>query len=272
MLDSQIRCLNSSQPEAQYGVGSWNQNPDPVLNGSYRQSPALEPRTAVNFFPAREMKFLLDPQRAAELESYLSSSMSLDVYADPGHRNGYELTTLYTDTPELDVYHRRGRHRLIKFRLRRYGNADCVYLERKSKQGRVVRKRRVSIGIEELARLADPQRSRDWAGQWFQTHLLRSGLQPVCVVHYHRAAYVATGDCGAIRVTLDRDITGSVMREWSLQQPTEMQSVLSPQVVCEMKYRGSLPTQFKEVIADLQLIPVGISKFRQVLEATLPRK
>lgn len=272
MLDSKISCTNSSQPDAQHAAGSWNPNSASVRHGLQKQSPSLEPRTAVNYFPAREMKFLLDPQRAAELESYLMSSMSLDAYADPNHRNGYELTTLYTDTPGLDVYHRMGRHRLIKFRLRRYGNADCIYLERKSKQGLEVRKRRIAIGMEELSRLADRQRSRDWAGQWFQTHLLRSGLKPICIVHYHRAAYVAAGDCGALRITLDRDITGNVMHAWSLQQPAEMQCVLSPQVVCEMKYRGALPTQFKHVIADLQLIPVGVSKFRHVLEAALARK
>jgi hypothetical protein len=90
------------------------------------QSPSLDRRGAAE--PARELKLLLDEPLACEVQRRLRPVLSLDPHCEGD--GGYQLTTLYCDTPQLDVLHRRGRYRLFKFRLRRYGTSNRIYLER----------------------------------------------------------------------------------------------------------------------------------------------
>src|SRR5262245_6846348 len=102
-------------------------------NGSPHASPSLD-RLRADGPRAFEFKFLLDPAQALEVEARLAAGLSLDPHADEANGNGYQVTTLYCDTPQWDVFHRQGRYRLFKLRLRRYGQAEHVFLERKAKR------------------------------------------------------------------------------------------------------------------------------------------
>lgn len=214
------------------------------------------------------MKFLLDPARAAELERLLQGSLSLDPHADLAHGNSYSLTTLYCDTPELSVFHRRGRYRLFKFRLRRYGASGRIYLERKSKRRLEVRKRRAVVGLGEIERFQESPNGNGWAGAWYHSQLIRNRFQPVCLLHYDRVAYFGPGEHGALRLTFDRNITGTLANTWSFEQSADPYRLFADQVVCELKYRGPLPALFKSAIESLQLMPLGVSKYRTLLIAS----
>ena len=229
------------------------------------QSPSLDGRLRGNL-PAMEMKFLLSEAQAREVEDYLRPSLSLDPHADP--QSGYSLTTLYVDTPQMDVYHRRGRFRLFKFRVRRYGAAQQIYLERKSKRGMEVRKRRTQVPLEEVALLAGGSSPRGWSGTWFHAQLRRSEFQPVCLLSYDRSAYFGQASEGPIRLTFDRNICGHRTGDWLFPQSRPAQSLLGDQVVCEMKFRGALPDLFKRAVCEFRLTPVGVSKYRHCLDAT----
>jgi hypothetical protein len=213
------------------------------------------------------MKFLLDPAKAAELERLLQGSLSPDPHADFAHGNSYSLTTLYCDTPELAVFHRRGRYRLFKFRLRRYGASGRIYLERKSKRRLEVRKRRAVVALDDILRFQQSPDGNGWAGAWYHSQLVRNQFQPVCILHYDRVAYFGPGEHGALRLTLDRNITGGLVNAWSFEQPAQQHRLFADKVVCELKYRGPLPALFKSVIDSLQLLSVGVSKYRALLIA-----
>lgn len=222
---------------------------------------------------ACEMKFLVSEPLAQAIEASMRGALALDPHVDAALDNSYQLTTLYCDTAGYDVYYRVGRYRLFKYRIRRYGNAPLVYLERKSKRGYHVRKRRSMVSLTDLARL---DKSASSVGQWgwYQRQLRRNGLAPVCLLHYRRRAYFGMGAEGPLRVTYDCDIRGALSNDFSLQEPSGMQALLPGQVVVEFKYQQCLPSLFKQVMQALQLSPVDASKYRRCLEVAgaLPEK
>src|SRR5262245_10669623 len=129
-------------------------------------SPSLRQRVPGEL-PAFEMKFLLDADKAAQVEAWLQPRLWPDPHTNPDLGNGYCVTTVYCDTPQLATFHRIGRHRRRKYRLRRYGNESWVFLERKTKLGERVRKRRATIDASELPLLSAFSASDDWPAHWF---------------------------------------------------------------------------------------------------------
>lgn len=240
-------------------------DPPPPVNGHAAESPSLQ--RSPDGAPSFEMKFLLDEVQAREVESRLRYCMQVDPHADPVLGNGYRITSLYCDTPRFDVFRRVGRYGRFKLRLRQYGVAEKLYLERKARRGNRVRKRRSAIELDELPKFHAAGFEPDWEGTWFRRQLLRNELAPVCLITYQRLAYFGSGDEGPLRLTFDREIRGGLSSDWSLNGADQGESLLSDRVVCEFKFRRSLPTPFKAVIAELQLRPVGVSKFRHCLTA-----
>ena len=226
------------------------------------QSPSLD--KVRSLMPARELKVLLDESLACEVESRLRPLLTLDPHCQAD--GNYGLTTLYCDTPRFEVFHRQGRYRLFKFRLRRYGDSSHIYLERKSKQGTRVRKQRTQIDSCEVGRLAAERAEQDWVGARYHRHLLRNLFRPVCLLQYNRVAYFGATEFSSVRLTFDRQIRGSLATKWSLTAPNDATALLPGKVVCEFKYRGSLPLLFKSAVHSLQLITCGVSKYRHCLQ------
>src|SRR5262249_44628476 len=137
-----------------------------------------------------------------------------DAHADPGLGGAYRTTSLYCDTPRLDVFHRTGPGRRRKHRLRRYGRAPWVYLERKTKRGECATKRRAQVVDADLAYLAPPMSAVDWPGHWFHRHLVRRQLVPVCRIAYERVALMGRSEHGPVRATFDRHVRGVRTRDW----------------------------------------------------------
>lgn len=236
------------------------------VNERDSHSPSLR-RSAGDKSPAFEMKFLLDEVQAREVEARLRACLELDPHADPALGNGYQIASLYCDTPRLDVFRRVGRYGGFKLRLRQYGGDQNLFLERKARRGNRVRKRRSVIPLEDLARFHAVNLDSSWEGAWFRRQLLRNELAPVCLVSYERLAYFGSSVEGPLRLTFDRRVHGGQTSAWSLRSPESLQPLLAGRVVCEFKFRRSLPALFKSVIAEMQLTPVGVSKFRNCLMA-----
>ena len=230
------------------------------------QSPSLAGRTRGDE-PAREMKLLVNESQAREIESRLQPLLSLDPHADPTQGNSYRLSTLYCDTPQFDVLNRRGRYRLFKFRLRRYGNSDSIFLERKSKRGTQVRKRRALVDMADLSYFDQASPPDLWDGAWYHRQVARNRFSPTCLIEYERVAYFGVSRTGPIRLTFDRNIRGGLCREWSFDAPVSRTRLLPGTVVCELKFRAALPAMFKSVLQSMQLVPQGASKYRGCLHA-----
>jgi VTC domain len=217
--------------------------------------------------PAYELKFLLDEARAQEVEAWARGRLVLDPHGDPALGGAYRTTSLYCDTPELDVYHRTVSYRRRKFRLRRYGSAPWAFLERKSKWGDRVAKRRTAVPEEELALLVPPMVLATWPGTWFHQRLQARRLRPACRINYERTAYVGPSSALPLRLTLDRRVYGILSSEWSLAPFEGGLPVLTGKVIMELKFRSALPGLFKDLVAGMRLSPHTVSKYRLCREA-----
>jgi hypothetical protein len=230
------------------------------------ESPSLA-TSAPGESPAFEIKFTLDELTAARVEQSFSSWMSLDPHADSRLDHSYRITSLYSDTPGFDVFHRTGSGRRTKFRVRRYGESPSIFLERKTKRGRSVSKKRSAIDVAELEKLTDEKSPAAWNGRWYRDALARRLLRPVCKVSYLRRAYFGITAEGRLRLTFDRGIRGCPAHAWSFDDRREELQLGTGLVICEFKFRGAMPAPFKSAIEQFQLVPRGFSKYRSLVEA-----
>jgi hypothetical protein len=210
---------------------------------------------------AYELKFLLPEARALEVEEWARGRFALDPHGQAELAGAYRTTTLYCDTPLLHVFRGMPAYRRRKFRLRRYAAEPTVYLERKTKRGDRVRKRRSLVEEPELAQL-DQAPGADWAGAWFHKRLHARGLRPACCLSYVRTAYVGTSPDGPMRLTLDRYLRGAPANGWRVAVPEDGEPFLTGSVICELKFHLALPLLFKELVHQFHLAPTAISKYK----------
>lgn len=217
--------------------------------------------------PAFELKFLLDDQHAGRVEDWARTHLALDPHGDASLGGAYHTTTLYFDTPELDVFHRTPSYGRRKFRARRYGMTSSVYLERKTKTGDRVSKRRVQLPCDDVALLANPMALETWPGQWFHQRLRLKNLQPAARIAYRRSAYVGACAEGPLRMTFDRELHGALTNDWRLLPGSDGLPLLARHVIVELKFLRALPQPFKDVVRDFRLNPTTVSKYRLCRDA-----
>ncbi len=243
--------------------------PWPEGHPAILESPALYRENKE--LPAYEVKFLLSEADALEVERRLQPRLTTDPHGDPALDHAYRVTSVYFDTPALDVFHRSEGFRRRKYRVRRYGLAAGVFLEQKTKSAQRVRKRRTSVPAIDLSRLiGDPSASEDephWAGRWFTSRLTARDLRPLCRVSYERLALIGTTSEGPIRVTFDRRALGEACAAPIPDPVDDGRPLLHDQVITEFKFLGAMPASFKRVIEDLRLAPTSVSKYRRCMEA-----
>ena len=241
----------------------------PLSPGGSLESPSLFRQEATEEAapPAYEIKFLLTEEQARVMEARVRGRLFPDPHADPALGGAYRITSLYTDTPQFDVFRRAGEFARSKFRVRRYGHNGPVFVERKDKNGDKVRKCRVSVPTADLAIMAAPVAPTSWAGGWFHHELTRRRLVPVCRITYERVAYLGTADSSTIRLTFDRTVRGEVAAGWEVVPVGASAELLPGQVICEFKYRAAMPLLFKEIVEALGLNPTPCSKYRRFVEA-----
>jgi VTC domain-containing protein len=227
----------------------------------------IEKQTSHSSTSAYELKFLINESRAVEVLAWARRHMTSDPHVEPSLGDAYRISSLYLDTPALDVFCHRGSTARSKLRLRRYGEESSVFLERKRKRRDCVEKRRVPVLEAEMRLLQNPDTPPDWTGRWFHKRLRARRLQPICQVSYERAAYVAGDPEDPLRLTLDRRLRCVPATEWAVPSIHCGMDLLPGKRILELKYRGILPTLFKRAIRELCLRPTAVSKYRLGVEA-----
>jgi hypothetical protein len=216
---------------------------------------------------AFEVKFLLAEDLARRVEALVRDRLEPDEHGDPGLGGAYATTSLYTDTPDFEVFRRSGEYGRTKFRVRRYGLGETAFLERKDKDGERVHKSRVHVALAGLASVGAPGEDREHA-LWFRQEVVRRRLAPVCRVSYERAAFVGLADSGAVRVTFDRKVRGEATARWELVPAGPADELFPGQVICEFKFRAVMPHMLQAVVRTLGLQPTACSKYRRFVEAS----
>src|SRR5262245_18423597 len=241
-------------------------SPEPSHNGAtdaYLSPSLLWPTDNVASY---ELKFRVAPAQAQDVEAWARQHMALDPHADEALGNAYAIRSIYFDTPELDVFHQRPRYKRRKFRLRRYGTERGVVLERKTKSGDRVAKRRTLICDEELSRLRATTPEEAWPGVWFHRRVLGRRLVPRCVLSYERVAHFGLSLEGSIRLMLDRNVHCALTKDYDLHATTSSIPLLTHLVIVELKFRRALPALFKGLIQEMGLHPTPVSKYRAGIE------
>jgi VTC domain len=215
---------------------------------------------------AREIKFLVTSDTANQILDWARPRLGPDPYAGGESGDEYLTTTIYFDTNDFAVYRRQGSYRRSKYRVRRYGQADVTFLERKLRTATLLSKRRTVVSLAELHQLALPVRDPKWPGFWFAERLAARRLAPVCQVAYHRHARVGTGPFGPMRLTFDTEIAAQPSHAITFDPPNGV-PVLTADTIVEMKFCLNMPPVFKDLVNEFGLSPTAISKYRLSLEA-----
>lgn len=220
-------------------------------------------------FGGKELKFLVTPALAAAIREWARQNLEADPHAASGG-DRYRVTSLYFDTAGLDVYNRRGSYARAKYRVRRYDQAPTVFVERKLKTESVVTKRRSLIPIDEVSALLSGRGGdRGWAGRWFDRRLCARSLRPVCAISYLRTARVAESGGSLIRLTLDEDLRAVPVAGGATlpaDAATGMEINTGRQIL-ELKFRGSMPPLFKQLLETFPLHRSTVSKYRTAAAA-----
>lgn len=233
---------------------------------SLNLSPSLDVRESREF--ASEIKFQVQEFAGESILDWARCHLSPDPNAVNGDQNdGYQITSLYFDTEEYDVYHRNGSFGRSKYRVRRYGPSRKVFLERKLKTRGLVSKRRALVDVEELPRLQGAEAEPGWPGFWYHQRLVARRLKPICQITYHRIARVALTPYGPIRLTLDRCVQAVPLSMVAFSDATQGTMLSENQAIVEFKFRLGMPALFKEVVEKFALTPTRISKYRLAVVA-----
>ncbi|MEO8070248.1 MAG: polyphosphate polymerase domain-containing protein, partial [Acidobacteriota bacterium] len=215
---------------------------------------------------ALEVKFLVPVGLAEQLIAWARHTLSPDPHGIGQWADEYQTSSLYFDTDQLDVYHRRGSFKRSKYRIRRYGTSDLVFLERKLRTDRRMIKRRTTVPDDRLGPLARFEFEKEAPGYWFQERLEARRLRPVCQVSYQRVARVAPGVHGPVRLTVDREIQAQPLTGLEFL-PARGTRVVDTHVPVEMKFRVEMPSIFKELAEKHALAPLRVSKYRLSMDA-----
>jgi len=215
---------------------------------------------------ARELKFTVESDRAATMRDWARAHLTADPHGSGDHGDEYRTSSLYFDTDGLDVFHRRRSFGRSKYRIRRYGSSDVVFLERKMRTKELLSKRRTIVGLDELPLVVAPGSHRDWTGRWFRRRLDARRLHVKAQVWYHRTARVGVTPYGTFRLTIDAQIEAAPATELTFAASRGVE-VLTSEAIVELKFRHEMPALFKRFVEEFSLTPRTISKYRIAMTA-----
>jgi hypothetical protein len=216
---------------------------------------------------AYEVKFVVSASAAEAALSWARSHLSPDPHVAASDVDGYRVNSLYFDTPALDVYQRNGSYGKAKYRVRRYGEEETVFLERKLKSRGLVSKRRTRIPDVDILLLAASESLPDWIGYWFRRRLVARKLLPQCQIRYQRTARVGASSDGPVRLTLDREILSFPTKDYHVREDGEWMPLLGDRCILELKFQTEMPPLFKGLMEQLSLTPQAVSKYRLSIQA-----
>jgi hypothetical protein len=211
---------------------------------------------------AFEIKFLVDPDAGARIRDWARARLDPDRHGEGPFADAYRTSSLYFETPDFDVYHRRGSFGRSKYRVRRYDGEQNVFVERKLRRDARLSKRRTLVALADLPRVTGPDDR--WDGRWFARRLALRQLHPVCVISYDRTAREALRDTGRIRLTLDENIRAA--GRTTLAFDGDGGKPIVEQVILELKYHVAMPAIFKQLVEEFRLTPCRASKYRFAAE------
>ena len=208
---------------------------------------------------ATEVKFLIDASEGARIRDWAREHLDADPHGSGPFGDEYRTASLYFDTSDRDVFHGRRSFGRSKHRVRRYGDAPDVFLERKLRLRDVVHKRRSRMPLADLTNLAGGD--LDGNAAWFDRRLKLRRLLPTCLVSYRRTAREIDVNGTTVRLTVDDEVTGARADRLSFDASPGI-PLLDGWTILELKFRDHLPAMFKRLVEEYNLQAEPASKYR----------
>lgn len=231
-----------------------------------------------------ELKYLIDESTAAKIVRDIEPYCAPDPHnldfdpAKGASRPGYEIRSLYLDTPSLAFHHakERGDPERLKLRFRGYEAGPYAVMECKQRSRDIIFKRRARISAEDLEAASrgdaklEPETAETRAfADRVAALVMASGAEPSMIVRYRREAYESLLD-GYARVTFDRDLSFQRTKAWDLRGSPDRWDELvdhvaptapNPLVVLELKCETAIPYWIHELIRARSLGRRSFSKY-----------
>jgi hypothetical protein len=222
---------------------------------------------------AKEAKFLVDDKLRPQIIAWSRANLEADGHGTGVFADEYSTASLYFETSEFDVFRRRDSFGRSKYRIRRYGLSDIIFLERKFRTERLLAKRRTTVPVSDIDRLAGSTPDPSWAGYWFHRRVLLRGLRPLIQMSYDRVARIGSSPTGPVRMTIDTNLRVLPLPDRAFLPGTGL-PLVSDKCIVEVKYRVQLPAIFKRLAEEFGLEVQKVSKYRlglNALDYPLPR-
>lgn len=223
-----------------------------------------------------ELKFLLPLSAKADFLEAVKFGLSLDPHA--GESGGYQVTSLYYDSPDLHAFYEKldGVLRRRKFRLRFYNHPtdapEVSFFEIKHRYSNLIAKERMLIApelseallrgeaqLESLGSLEDSSNAGllDRLLTYHHHHILR----PALFVSYFREAWIGLEE-DDLRVTFDHYLTVHGPDDYPASGRDAGRYFLDTnQMVLEVKFNNTLPRWLQQRLVHHRLRPVRYSKY-----------
>jgi hypothetical protein len=204
-----------------------------------------------------EWKVLLAAQAAERVALRAESLFAPDPFSSAAPRGAYAVTSVYLAAPG-DREHTA----TPRWRVRRYGTEDRVWLERKANRSGRVEKTRVAEDPRLLGAHADAAPDEDAARAWLAEVEAR-GLVPAVTVAYERRAWNLPGT--SARLTLDGNLRARPAAR--LAPEGEGGVAIQGTHVLELKFDDAPPAAFRTLLLEEGLLPRPWSKVRAAARA-----
>ncbi len=261
MTDEAARPLPPLSSAASRESAAYPRVPGPNPEAPPKSAPMDDQKTE---FPRHELKIVLDESALKKVTDWLRATPALAPDTFVGGDGRYLVHSLYFDSPSLAVYHRAEEDSGTKYRIRRYGDENVLWLERKRRKGTLVTKRRASCPMEKLDGVLKGTVTLGGFADTFVEEVKKQRYSPRLLVTYPRSAWVAEG--GA-RLTLDHGVQArKATKEQPFSETGQVVSV-SSDVILELKYDKTPPSVFTELLTLLGQEGGSFSKYRRGIEA-----
>jgi hypothetical protein len=229
-----------------------------------------------------ERKYLVSEPTADAVRRFIAPYLGPDEHMNPDEPRGYEVISLYFDTPLLTMYRQtvEGIRSRYKLRIRFYDTLDqsLALFEIKSRQADSIHKQRAAVPKSAVADFlaGKPLSAECLIGRSeksvralaeFGERCDRMHAVPTAFVSYWREAYVARQP-DDVRVTMDRHLAARDGRfVQSLALPEQATPAAPNKVVLELKNSGRAPTWMRDLVRTFKLQRISFPKYVLCVDA-----
>lgn len=227
--------------------------------------------------PRREHKFVVPVEVGEAFRRELEKHAVRDEFAATLPGGCYDITSLYYDTPSLELFDQAAHkvRRRYRLRVRSYGDdaRAQTFFEVKHRIGDIIMKRRALVDPDTWPEVLEGTLpARDDLARDFVARVQGLQAQPVLLVRYRREPWRTLID-RYVRITFDTRLTYALVdpcerpglrpvdADWQASDDENSFADDGPLVLIEVKVEDAAPRWLAQVIRDLGMQRRGYSKF-----------